>query len=149
MAVQFLAFDLGAQSGRAMLGRLSSGVLDVSEIRRFPNEPLREPDSLRWNADALLSEIRAGLDAARPVRLESVGIDSWGVDYALLGDGGELLENPYHYRDQRTRGALEEVIALVGRDRLYEITGIQFHAINTLVQLHAACRATPAVIGAA
>jgi rhamnulokinase len=107
---QFLAFDLGAQSGRAILGRLSSGILDVTEVRRFANEPLRQPDSLRWNVDAIWTEIRAGLEAAAPVRLESVGIDSWGVDYALLGARGELLENPYHYRDQRTRGAMEEVI---------------------------------------
>jgi len=146
---QFLAFDLGAQSGRAILGRLSSGILDVTEVRRFANEPLRQPDSLRWNVDAIWTEIRAGLEAAAPVRLESVGIDSWGVDYALLGARGELLENPYHYRDQRTRGAMEEVIGLVGRDRLYQCTGVQFHAINTLNQLHAACRETPAVIGAA
>jgi rhamnulokinase len=148
-AAQFLAFDLGAQSGRAILGRLASGVLEVTEIRRFANEPSRTAHSLRWNTSALWSEIRASLDAAAPVRLESVGIDSWGVDYALIGDRGELLEHPYHYRDQRTKGALEELIALVGRARLYEITGIQFHAINTLVQLHAACRATPDVIGAA
>ena len=148
-AAQFLAFDLGAQSGRAILGRLSSGILDVAEIRRFVNEPLRQPDSLRWNADALWNEIRAGLDAAAPVRLESVGIDSWGVDYTLLDDRGALLENPYHYRDPRTRTAMADVIDLVGRERIYETTGIQFHSINTLYQLHAACRATPAVVGAA
>jgi len=145
---QFLAFDLGAQSGRAILGSLSSGILDVREIRRFANEPVRQANALRWNAEALWSEIRAGLDAAGP-GLDSVGIDSWGVDYALLGARGELVENPYHYRDQRTRGALEQLIASVGRDRLYEITGIQFHAINTLVQLYAACRATPEVIAKA
>jgi rhamnulokinase len=149
VSAQFLAFDLGAQSGRAILGRLSSGVLVVDEIRRFVNEPLRQPDALRWDADALWTEIRAGLEAAESVPLESVGIDSWGVDYALLGARGELLENPYHYRDQRTRGAMEAVIDLVGRDRLYECTGVQFHSINTLNQLHAACHATPAVIDAA
>ncbi len=149
MSLQFLAFDLGAQSGRAILGRLSSGVLDVREIHRFANEPLRDDTSLRWNAGGLWSEIRRGLDAARSIKLESVGVDSWGVDYALLGDRGDLLENPYHYRDRRTHGAMEALVATVGRERIYEITGIQFHPINTLVQLYAACRATPHVVRSA
>ena len=149
MSRQFLAFDLGAQSGRAILGRLSSGVLDVREIHRFANEPLRDDTSLRWNASGLWSEIRRGLDAARSIKLESVGVDSWGVDYALLGDRGDLLENPYHYRDRRTQGAMEALAATVGRERIYEITGIQFLPINTLVQLYAACRATPDVIRSA
>ena len=149
MSRHFLAFDLGAQSGRAILGRLSSGVLDVTEIHRFANEPLRHGDSLRWNADGLWNEMRRGLEAVRSVQLESVGVDSWGVDYALLDDRGDLLEQPYHYRDSRTKDVMEDVAAIVDRERIYDVTGIQFVPINTLYQLYAACHATPAVVGAA
>jgi rhamnulokinase len=149
MSAHFLAFDLGAQSGRAILGRYASGVLDVNEIHRFVNEPLHEDGSLRWNAEALWSGIRHGLEAARPVTLESVAVDSWGVDYALVDGRGDLLENPYHYRDARTDGVVEDLAARIGRERIYETTGIPLMRINTLVQLSAACRATPHVIQAA
>jgi rhamnulokinase len=149
MSSHFLAFDLGAQSGRAILGRLSSGVLDVTEIHRFANQPIREAGALRWNAAGLWSDIRGGLEAAGSARLESVGVDSWGVDYALLDERGDLIENPVHYRDPRSAGAVDAVLAVVGRERLYDVTGIQCLPINTLYQLYAACRATPQVIGAA
>src|SRR5262249_52910236 len=115
----FLAFDLGAQSGRAILGRLSSGVLAMSEIHRFANEPIHERGSMRWDADGLSREVQRGLDAAGSERLDSVGVDSWGVDYALLDDRGMLVENPYHYRDSRTRTAVQDVLAIVDRERLY------------------------------
>src|SRR5262245_21502033 len=149
MSMQVLAFDLGAQSGRAMLGCLTDGVLDVREVHRFANEPLRRAGSIQWDADALWREIRRGLEVVAPARLESVGIDSWGVDYALVDERGDLLENPYHYRDRRTEGTVAEVVARVGRERLYEVTGLQVTPINTLYQLYAACRATPAVVGSA
>ena len=132
-----------------MLGRFSSGRLEVAEIHRFANAPIHQAGSLRWDVDRLWSEMRLGLEAARSVTLESVGVDSWGVDYALLDDRGNLLDTPYHYRDRRSQGAMEDVIAIVGRERIYDVTGIQFLPINTLYQLHAACRSTPAVVGAA
>jgi rhamnulokinase len=145
----FLAFDLGAESGRAILGRLRSGVLELTELLRFPNDPLHEEGSLRWNAGQIWTDIRRGLESVSDIRLESIGIDAWGVDYALLDERGALLGNPYHYRDARTAGAMEEVAARIGRDEIYRMTGIQFMPINTLNQLHAACRSTPDVVGRA
>jgi rhamnulokinase len=145
---QFLAFDLGAESGRAMLGTLNSGVLAVREIHRFSNEPVRQNGSLQWDILHLWQEMRRALeDCGTP--LDSVGVDSWGCDYALIGERGDLLENPYHYRDDRTSGAMEAVFERVCRDRIYAITGIQFLPINTIYQLYAACRDTPRLVDAA
>jgi len=145
----FLAFDLGAESGRAMLGTLDHGVLGVREIHRFSNEPVRQNGSLQWDILHLWQEMRRALEDNGSTRPESVGVDSWGVDYALIGEEGNLLENPYHYRDRRTSGVMEAVFECVSRERMYAITGIQFLPINTIYQLYAACRATPALIDAA
>ncbi len=149
MSDAYLAFDLGAESGRAMLGRLRGGVLALEEIRRFSNEPIRQDGSLRWDVGRLWSEMRHALEDASSVRLSSIGVDGWGVDYALIDGGGDLLENPYHYRDIRTDGMMEAVFAQISRDRIYSVTGIQFLPINTLYQLYAACRLTPTAVGAA
>jgi rhamnulokinase len=146
---QFLAFDLGAESGRAMLGTLNSGVLAVREIHRFSNEPVRQNGSLQWDILHLWQEMRRALESGGGPPIESVGVDSWGVDYALIGERGDLLENPYHYRDERTSGAMDAVFERVCRDRIYAITGIQFLPINTIYQLYAACRATPRLVDAA
>ena len=132
-----------------MLGRLRAGVLDLSEVHRFPNEPHRADGALRWNADRLWSDVRHALDIASSPSLEAVGVDAWGVDYALLDDDGGLLEDPYHYRDARTAGEMERLFSVVSRDRIYATTGIQCLPINTLYQLHAACRETPAIIARA
>jgi rhamnulokinase len=145
----FLAVDLGAESGRAMLGRFCAGVLDLSEVHRFPNEPHRADGALRWNADRLWREIRHALDIMSGPALDAVGVDAWGVDYALLGDDGALLEDPYHYRDPRTAGEMERLFSVVSRDRIYATTGIQCLPINTLYQLHAACRETPEIVARA
>jgi len=145
---QFLAFDLGAESGRAMLGTLDHGVLGVREIHRFVNEPVRQNGSLQWDILHLWQEMRRALEL-NEARLDSLGVDSWGVDYALIGERGDLLENPYHYRDRRTAGAMDAVFERVSRDRIYAITGIQFLPINTIYQLYAACRLTPKLIDAA
>ncbi len=149
MSAHFLAVDLGAESGRAMLGRLHAGVLSLNEVCRFANEPVLHHGSLRWDILRLWLEIRRGLERASTTRLESVGIDTWGCDYALLGERGELLENPYHYRDRRTDGMMEAVWQRVSREQIYAITGIQFLTFNTLYQLYAACRTTPKLIEAA
>jgi rhamnulokinase len=141
----YLAFDLGAESGRAMLGRLRSGVLDLQEIHRFPNEPIRKEGSLRWDIRALWTEMRRSLDLTTDT-LTSIGVDTWGVDYALIDERGELVENPYHYRDERTRGMMEAVLERVPRETIYAITGTQFLPFNTLYQLYAACQLTPAII---
>jgi rhamnulokinase len=145
----FLAFDLGAESGRALLGRLRAGVLDVREVRRFPNEPIRQNGSLYWDILRLWQEVGRGLEDAADVPLASIGVDGWGVDYALIGERGNLLENPYHYRDLRNEGMMEAVFERVSRERVYAITGIQFLQINTLFQFYAACLLTPRVVDAA
>ena len=147
MPKNFLAFDLGAESGRAMLGRLNGGVVDVQEVHRFANDAVRQNGSLQWDILHLWQEMRRALDLVT-VPIESVGIDTWGVDYALLGESGNLLENPYHYRDARTEGMMEAVFERVSRERIYSVTGIQFLPINTLFQLYAACIRTPRLIDA-
>jgi rhamnulokinase len=145
----FLAFDLGAESGRAILGRLQRGVLDIREIRRFPNEPVRQHESLYWDILRLWHEMREALAVAAATRLASVGVDGWGVDYALIGERGNLLENPHHYRDPRNEGMMDAVFERVSREEIYAVTGIQFLQINTLFQFYAACRLTPKVVDAA
>ena len=146
MGPDFLAFDLGAESGRAMIGRLRSGILSLDEVHRFPNEPVRSNGTLRWDIGRLWSEMKRGLECVQDTRLASVGVDAWGVDYALLDERGTLLENPYHYRDARTAGMMEAVFERVSREEIYAVTGIQFLQINTLYQLFAACHATPDVV---
>ena len=149
MSGHYLAFDLGAESGRAITGQLTSGVLVVNEVCRFANEPVRQAGSLCWDVLRLWLEIQRALDRASDLRFDSVALDGWGVDYALLGERGNLLENPYHYRDLRNEGIMADVFERVGRDKIYAITGIQFLQINTLFQLYAACRNTPRVVDAA
>ena len=139
----YLALDIGAESGRAILGRLRSDVLTIEEVHRFSNDPVEYGGSLHWDAPRLWLEIRRALDLVRDVPLDGIAVDTWGVDYALLGEGGRLLENPYHYRDARTQGMMEEVFRIVPREEVYGATGIQFMPINTLYQVVAAKRATP------
>src|SRR5439155_20529727 len=145
----YLAFDLGAESGRAMLGTLQGGTLDLREIRRFPNEPVRQNGSLYWDVLRLWHEMTQALESAADTRLTGVGVDGWGVDYALIGDRGNLLEHPHHYRDLRNEGMMEAVFERVSRETIYAVTGIQFLQINTLFQFYAACRLTPQVVLAA
>ena len=146
MNAHYLAFDIGAESGRALLGRLGSGMLELTEVRRFPNRPLNGDGSLRWNVRGLWHEMQRSLDDLRDVALASIGVDTWGVDYALLDERGELIENPYHYRDARTKGMMEAVFERLPRERIYSITGIQFLPFNTLYQLYAASRLAPATL---
>ncbi|HEY2431366.1 MAG TPA: rhamnulokinase family protein [Vicinamibacterales bacterium] len=149
MAARFLAFDLGAESGRAMAGELRAGALTLSEVCRFPNDPVRMGRSLQWDAPRLWLEMQRALEAAAAPRVDCIGVDAWGCDYALLGEGGTLVANPFHYRDPRTDGVMEEVLTRVSRARLYDITGIQFLPFNTLFQLVAARRTTPRLLDAA
>ncbi len=145
----YLAFDLGAESGRVVLARLEAGVLKTQEIHRFPNEPVRHGESLHWDVRRLWSEMQKGLQCAAGSALAGIGVDAWGVDYALIGERGELLENPYHYRDRRTEGVMEQVFRRVPKEEIYAATGIQFMPINTVYQLFAAGRNTPSVLAAA
>ena len=145
-ALHFVAFDLGAESGRTMLGRLENDRLTLEEAHRFPNGPVRIFDSLRWDVRRLFDEMKKGLAAAGRQAggpLASVGVDTWGVDYGLLGPDGALLENPYHYRDARTSGVMERLFAVTPREEVFERTGVQFMQLNTLYQLYATRLARP------
>jgi rhamnulokinase len=146
---RYLAFDFGAESGRAVLARLQSGILTTEELHRFPNEPVEYGGSLHWDVARLWWEIRTALSRLEGVALTSMGVDAWGVDYALLGERGELLQNPYHYRDRRTHGVMDEVFRRIPKEEIYRATGIQFMPINTLYQLYAAKRDTPTIVAAA
>lgn len=145
----YLAFDFGAESGRAVLAHLHSGVITTEEVYRFANEPVDYGGSLHWDAPKLWLEVRKTLSRLEGTELGGIGVDAWGVDYALLGERGELLQNPYHYRDKRTDGVMEVVFARVSKDQIYRETGIQFMQINTLYQLFAAKRDTPNLLRAA
>ncbi|GGI97808.1 rhamnulokinase [Streptomyces brasiliensis] len=132
----YAAVDLGASSGRVMVGRVGPDSLELSEAHRFPNRPVRVPEGLRWDILALYAGVLEGLRAAGKV--DSVGIDSWAVDYGLLDADGALLGNPVHYRDARTEGVAEKVWASVPAAELYAATGLQYAPFNTLYQLTAA-----------
>lgn len=135
----FLAVDLGASSGRVLLGTLSAERFTVRELHRFDNGPVRLGRSLYWNALGLWQHILDALaiyarDHKAP--LDGIGVDTWGVDFALLDRDGQLLGNPHHYRDPRTDGVMNEVFARVPKADLYRRTGLQFMQINTLYQLY-------------
>jgi rhamnulokinase len=130
------AIDLGAESGRVVVGRLAGGRCSLEVVHRFRNRPVRLPDGLRWNLLGLFGEALDGLGrAARSEELRGVGIDAWGVDYALLDARGRVLGLPFHYRDRRTEGMIARVHSRVPREELYAITGIQTIPINTVFQL--------------
>ena len=133
-----LAFDLGAESGRALLGRFDGDRLALDDIHRFPNTPVRVPDGLHWDVLRLWGEIKQGIALARQqpgANLRSLGLDTWGVDFGLLDRTGALIGNPYHYRDSRTDGMMDAAFARVPRAEIFAQTGIQFMPINTLYQL--------------
>jgi rhamnulokinase len=129
----FAAVDLGASSGRVMAGRVGASTVELTEVHRFSNEPVRVGGTLHWDVLGLYREVLEGLRRAGPV--DSIGIDSWAVDYGLLDASGGLLGNPVHYRDSRTDGVPERVARLVGDERLYEVTGLQKLPFNTVYQL--------------
>ena len=134
---RYLAFDLGAESGRAMLGTITSEGLAVEELHRFPNTPVRVFDNLYWDTLRLWHEILQGLHrAAHEGALSGIGIDTWGVDYALIGADGALADSPRHYRDARTDGVMEKLFQVVPREEVFAQTGIQFMQLNTLYQLY-------------
>ena len=145
----YFAFDLGAESGRAVLARLEAGIVRMTEVHRFANTPLTENGTLRWDVHSLWHEMRHALRLVGNEALSGIAVDSWGVDYALLGGNGELLENPWHYRDARNAGAMAEALDIVSRDDIYAATGVQVIPINTIYQLFAATRQTPSRIAAA
>ncbi len=147
-----LVFDLGAESGRAVLSRFDGKQLKLEEMHRFPNGPVQVLDTLYWDSLRLFAEIKRGMSVAVRAssgELGSLGIDTWGVDFGLLDRQGELLGNPCHYRDRRSSGMLEEAFRRVPRREIFERTGIQFMQINTLYQLLAmVLHESPALLSA-
>jgi rhamnulokinase len=139
MSAVYLAFDLGAESGRAVLGRFDGEHVTLEEVRRFPNTPVKLSDGLHWDVLRIFAEIKQGLaKAASPAGeagLHGIGVDTWAVDFVLLDRDGALVGNPYHHRDERTEGMLEEAFRRVLREEMYRTTGIQFLRINTVYQL--------------
>ena len=135
----YLAYDLGASSGRAIIGRFDGTCIDLEEIHRFDNNGIPIGNNYYWDALNLFNEMRTGLQLATRsgTSLIGIGCDTWGVDYGLLDAHDNLLGNPYCYRDARTQGMLDEVFKLVPREEVFEQTGIQFMELNTLYQLFA------------
>ncbi len=135
----YLAIDMGASSGRHLIGRFDGEKLRLEEVYRFENGPVEIAGRMHWDLLGLWSHVCRGLRAAAavgpPASIASVGVDTWGVDFGLLGNGDELLGNPYHYRDSRTNGMMEKAFALVSREEIFRHTGLQFMQINTLYQL--------------
>jgi rhamnulokinase len=144
----FLAFDLGAESGRAMLGQLQNGRLQLREIHRFPNKTVRLGDHLHWNIYYLFEEIRRVLQKCQKeeLKLASLGIDTWGVDFGLLDSRGSILSLPYCYRDKSFPTAMEKYFQHFSPEELYSATGIQFLPFNSLFQLYAYLQENPELL---
>ncbi len=134
--MKFLAFDLGAESGRSVLGELKDDRIQLTETSRFLNITTNTNDQLRWNTAALFASMLDGLKESvkQHPDILSIGCDTWGVDFVTLGDNDRLIEEPYCYRDVRTDGLLENAFTRVPRKKIYEETGIQFMSFNTLIQ---------------
>ncbi len=135
---KYIAVDLGAESGRVMLGSVSDKKLILEEIYRFDNGPIEENKTLRWDFKNLLGKVKKGIGKAvkaAGTQIWGIGIDSWGVDFGLIDGDGNLVENPYHYRDSRTNGMMEKAFELLDKRKIYENTGIQFIQLNTVYQL--------------
>jgi len=136
----FLAFDLGASGGRALVGSFADKKLRIEEISRFKTGMTKVKDSWRWNIFEFFEEIKKGIKKGYSVHNnipESMAINTWGVDFGLLSDEGELMGLPYAYRDSRTDGIMEKVFKIIGKEELYGLTGIQFMQINSIFQLFA------------
>jgi rhamnulokinase len=148
----YLAVDLGAESGRVVAGHFDGTRVRLEEIHRFSNGAVNLAGTLRWDVLRLWSEIQTGLAKAAQSfgnSAISVGVDTWGVDYVLLGRGSEMLGQPYHYRDPRTSGVMESIFSRVPRKEIFAATGLQFMPINTLYQLIAMQQANPALLAQA
>ncbi|QOV89960.1 rhamnulokinase [Humisphaera borealis] len=151
----FVAFDLGAESGRALLGRLDGGRLTLEEKHRFPNPNGRINGHLHWNLLQQWEELKTGLRKSSAdvhgghIQIHGIGVDTWGVDYGLIAPDGDILSNPFHYRDARTDGAMEKAYKIVSKDDIFAATGIQFMQFNTLFQLFSMLDSKKALLSAA
>ncbi len=145
--MKVLAFDFGASSGRAIIGNYENGVITLEEIHRFDNDPVLVGKSFYWDTLRLFHEIKQGIIKAKnTVDFESIGIDTWGVDYGLISKDGELIGNPYNYRDKRTVGVPEEMESIISKKDLYNLTGNQIIELNTIFQLYAMKKTNPEIL---
>lgn len=136
MTKRVLAFDFGASSGRAIIGCFDGEKITLEEVHRFSNDPVSVGGTVYWDVLRLFYEIKQGIIKARMAGgFDSIGIDTWGVDFGLIDSEGKLMENPIHYRDARTVGMVDEAFKTMPREKIYGITGIQFMELNTLFQL--------------
>ena len=130
-----LAFDFGASSGRAIIGTFNGEKIELEEIHRFSNDPVIVNNTMYWDVLRLLYEIKTALLKVKDEEIDCIGIDTWGVDFALLNEEGSLIENPVHYRDKRTNNILDKAFSIIDKEKLYKLTGNQFMEINTAFQL--------------
>ena len=135
-AISVLGIDLGAKSGRVMAVHLNDNGLELSSVHRFLNRPIMIRNTLHWNILQLWQDIQDGIDKAKDLSSASIGVDTWGVDFALLDNHDQLLGIPVHYRDHRTDGIMEKAFRKVSREEIFQQTGIQFMPINTIDQLY-------------
>ena len=149
---KFAAIDYGAESGRVVVGLFDGKRIELDEIHRFPNGPVQVVDRLHWDALRLFQEAKNGLAMAAKKHgadIEGIGVDTWGVDFGLLGRKDVLLGNPYHYRDSCTDGMMDKAFKLVAKEEIFEHTGIQFIKLNTIFQLLAMVKAKSPLLDAA
>ena len=137
--MHYLACDLGAESGRLMLGSLKDGRLSLEELHRFPNVPIEDNVGRHWNVEALFTELQTGLALAgqRGLSISSISVDAWGLDYFLLDENGAVMEPTFCYRDSRNQRGIDRTLDTLPWETLYEETGIQFMQINSLFQMAA------------
>ena len=147
MTKRVLAIDFGASSGRAILGVFDGAKITLEEVHRFSNDPVKIGDTMYWDVLRLFHEIKQGIvKAVQAGGFDSIGIDTWGVDFGLIDEFGCLLENPVHYRDERTKGLIEECAETVSNEEFYKTTGIQFMELNTVYQLYALKKYRPHIL---
>ncbi len=147
----YLAFDIGASGGRAIIGSLADDIVSLKEVHRFDNGMTILDDHYHWDIFRIFEEVKKGLvnTKSHNEKISSIGIDTWGVDYGLLDEAGDIIGLPYAYRDHRTDTAMDEVFGLIPAERLYNLTGIQFLQFNTIFQLYSAARAGLPIMGIA
>lgn len=147
MTKRVLAIDFGASSGRAILGIFDGEKITIKEVHRFSNDPVTVGGTVYWDVLRLFHEIKQGIIKANAEGgFDSIGIDTWGVDFGLLDGEGRLLENPVHYRDLRTKGLVEDSFRLIPKEKFYELTGIQFMELNTVFQLYSLAKFRPRLL---
>lgn len=151
MSCRYLALDLGAETGRAILAHLNGHKLELTHLNRFSNTPVRLPTGVYWDTLRLFHEICESIGAAARTtdEIDGIAVDTWGVDFGLLTAQGSLLENPRHYRDPRTQGIPDQVFKTVSRAEIFRQTGIQFMDINSLYQLYAMQQNSPELLNCA